>query len=90
MRGFTNLKEQRQLHYEPACQKDTKAGRFLSSRSAWDRASLGLGVVEMVISRQDPTELAHCAYKGRQISEFICNVKKMCLLSFSKNQGSRS
>ena len=44
----------------------TKAGRFLSSRSAWDRASLGPGVVEMVISRQDPTELAHCAYKGRQ------------------------
>jgi hypothetical protein len=27
-------KEQGQLHYETACQKDTKAGRFLSSRSA--------------------------------------------------------
>jgi hypothetical protein len=24
MRGFMNQKEERQLHYEPACQKDTK------------------------------------------------------------------
>ena len=24
IRSFTDLKEQRQLHYEPACQKDTK------------------------------------------------------------------
>jgi hypothetical protein len=31
-----NLKEQRQLHYKPICQKDTKAGRFLNSRSAND------------------------------------------------------
>jgi hypothetical protein len=35
---FTDLKEQRQLHYEPTCHKDTKtgrqkAGRFLNSRS---------------------------------------------------------
>ena len=28
MRGFTNLKEQRQLHYEPACQKDIKEGNL--------------------------------------------------------------
>ncbi|KRY64223.1 hypothetical protein T11_16662 [Trichinella zimbabwensis] len=26
MLSFTDLKEQRQLHYEPACQKDTKEG----------------------------------------------------------------
>ena len=26
IRSFTDLKEQRQLHYEPACQKDTKEG----------------------------------------------------------------
>jgi hypothetical protein len=24
IRGFMDLKEQRQLHYEPACQKDIK------------------------------------------------------------------
>jgi hypothetical protein len=36
VRNFIDLKEQRQLHYELACQKDTKAGRFLSSRSAWE------------------------------------------------------
>ena len=107
IRGFTDLKEQRQLYYEPACQKDakkddkeigqvvvitgqdptqpnlvfvlTKAGRFLSSGSAWDRASLGSGVVGVVISGQDPTQLVYCLYfdKGRQISEFICNVKNV-------------
>ena len=27
-RSFTNLKEQRQLHYEPACQKAMKTGRY--------------------------------------------------------------
>lgn len=36
-----------------------KAGRFLSSRSAWDTASLGPGVVEMVISGQGPTQLIY-------------------------------
>ena len=33
----------------------TKAGRFLSSRSAWGEVSLGLGVVEVVISGWNPT-----------------------------------
>jgi hypothetical protein len=54
-----NLKEQRQLHYEPACQKDRKTSRFLSSRSAWDRANLNLGM-GVVISEPDPTQLAYC------------------------------
>ena len=59
MRGFMDLKEQRQLHYEPACQKDTKAGRFLSSRLAWNRVNLGPGpdMVRMAIVGQDPTQL---------------------------------
>jgi hypothetical protein len=26
IRSFTDLKKQRQLHYEPACQKDAKEG----------------------------------------------------------------
>lgn len=26
MRGFINLKEQKQLHYETTCQNDTKEG----------------------------------------------------------------
>jgi hypothetical protein len=46
---------QRQLHFEPAFQKDTKPGRFLSSRSACGRVNLGSGVVGMVISGWDPT-----------------------------------
>jgi hypothetical protein len=37
IKSFTDLKEQRQLHCEPACQKDTKTSRFLSSR----KVSLG-------------------------------------------------
>ena len=57
-----------------------KADRFLSSKSAWDRANLGPGVVEMVISGQGPTEanLLSVLNKGRQISEFFCDV---CLLT---------
>ena len=39
----------------PACQKDTKAGRFLSLWSAGDTGSPDSGVVEMVISEWDPT-----------------------------------
>lgn len=27
IRSFTDLKESRQLYYEPACEKDTKEGR---------------------------------------------------------------
>ena len=50
MRGFLDLNEQRQLHYKPVCQKDTKAGRSLSSRSTWDKSNLGPGLVRMVIS----------------------------------------
>ena len=90
IRSFTDLREQRQLCYDPACQKDakegdkaiqgvviaeqdptqlsllfvlTKAGRFLSSRSAWDKANLGSGVVRVVISGQGPASyLIVCAY----------------------------
>ena len=38
----------------------TNASRFLSSRSALDRASLGPGVVGIVISGWDSTQLAYC------------------------------
>ena len=37
MKDFTDLKEYKQQQCETVCQKDTKAGRLLSSRSAWDR-----------------------------------------------------
>jgi hypothetical protein len=45
--SFTDLKEQRQQHCELACQKDTKTGSLLSSRSACDRGSLGPGPGEV-------------------------------------------
>ena len=38
-KGFMDLEKLGQLDYEPAYQKDTKAGRFLSSKSVWDRAN---------------------------------------------------
>ena len=45
-RASMNAKEQRKLYHKPGCQKDTNAGTFLSSKSAWDTASLGPGGVE--------------------------------------------
>jgi hypothetical protein len=42
------------------------AGRFLSSMSAWVRASLGPGGVEMVIVDPDPIQLAYCLCLKRQ------------------------
>lgn len=76
MRGFTNLKEHRQLHCDPTCQTDSKAGRYLSSRAAWDRARIGPGEIGMVFSGPDPTQLKLLSMlnEDRQISEFICNV----------------
>jgi hypothetical protein len=37
----------------------TKAGRFLSSRSAWDTVSLVPGLVGIEISVLDPAQLAY-------------------------------
>ena len=72
--------------YKPVCQTDTKVGRLLSSRSTRDRVNLGLGVLGMVISEADPTQLSFClAYMGRQIpvSQYsFAMFKKMYLLSF--------
>lgn len=41
IRSFTDLKEQRQLHYEPACQKDTKTGRYKGMQIPEFNVSLG-------------------------------------------------
>lgn len=55
-------KETGSLHYQPACQNDTKTGRykcrFLNSRSAWEKADLDPGVVRMAISGLGPTQLS--------------------------------
>lgn len=42
---------------EPAFQKNTKSGRFLSLSSAQNRANLGPGIMEMVVSGPYPTQL---------------------------------
>jgi hypothetical protein len=46
--NLTDLKEQRQLLYEPACQTDTKKG---------DKEIYG-----EVIARQDPTQISFCLF----------------------------
>jgi hypothetical protein len=53
-----------------------KSGRFLNSKSAWGRGSLGLApdFVGMVISGQDPTQLSQglCLTKaGRSLNSFV-------------------
>jgi hypothetical protein len=60
IRSFTDLKGQRQLHYESACQK--KAGGFLSSRLAWDRESLIVPAQDgrNGYYRTDPIQLSYC------------------------------
>jgi hypothetical protein len=85
IRSFLDLKEQRQLHHKTACQKNTKTGRdkcrFLSSGSTCNRACLGPGMVEMVISGWGPTQLAYhlCLTEaGRSLNSFAM-FKKMCL-----------
>jgi hypothetical protein len=67
IRSVTDLNEQRQLHCEPACEADSKASRFQSSRLVWVEASLVLGVIEMVIPEQNSTQIIYCLCLQRQI-----------------------
>ena len=53
IRSFIDLKEQRQLHYEPAYQKDTKEG---------DKKDLGIGDFK---ASSHPAKFIVYAYKGR-------------------------
>ena len=62
-------------------QADTNAGRFLSSRSAWDTMSPGPGVVEIVISGQGLTQLAYHLYlekADRSLNSFAMLRKNVC------------
>lgn len=56
-----------------ACQKDTKAGGLLNSRSAWDTARLGPGVVEQ--DRAPPSyqlsKLLCLREAGRSLNPFV-------------------
>ena len=70
-------------------QKDTKTGRFLSSRSAWDIARLGPGVAEMVISEQGPNRLSYDLFltkADKAPNSFTILRKKICLLSLKKSK----
>lgn len=96
VRSFSEPKEQRQLHSKPARQKDSKASRYRGRKIPEFKVSLGQGKFRSrsryggnsnFSVRFHPVKHIVCAYKGRQVSKFICNVKKKFSLSFSKNQG---
>ena len=81
------------MHYEPARQRDTKADRFPSLQSAWDefRSRPKCGRNGNFRAESYPNILLSMLYKGWQISELFCNVKKKCaccLFLRIKGQGS--
>jgi hypothetical protein len=66
-------------------QKDTKAGRFPSSISAWDRLSLGLFLVGMVMSGHNPCQLNLLfvlTNAGRSLSSFAMFLFVCCCFYF--------
>jgi hypothetical protein len=94
MKGFKSLKEYKQLYCEPACQKDTKTERYKGRQIPKFKVSLGQSEFRSrhgwnfnLRTGFHEAKFIVCAYKCRQIPEFICNAKKKCLLSVSKNQG---
>ena len=65
-------------------QADTKVGIFLSSRSAWERTSLGPGMLRFVISGWDPTQLnllSLLTKAGRPLNFFFAMLKKKNVLA---------
>jgi hypothetical protein len=62
----------------------SKADRFLSSQSAWERLWLGPSVIEMAISELGPTEVAYplsLTDTGRLLNSFAMLKENVCLLS---------
>jgi hypothetical protein len=90
IRSFTDVKEQRRLHCEPACQRDAKTGRYKCRQILEFKVSLGQSKFRSKSGgrwySQDKVPPSY-VYRGRQISEFFCNVNKrggkMDLLSLS-------
>jgi hypothetical protein len=86
MRDFENLEKQRQLHYEPACQKDTKSERYKGRQIPEFQISLGqrefrsrpmVGISWW--SSRSPTKLAYClclTKAGRSLNSFAMLKKK--------------
>jgi hypothetical protein len=71
MRGFMDLKEQRQLYSEPSCRKDTKTGSYKGRQISEFKVSLRQNEFRprcgrTVISNPDPTQLAYCLCLQKQ------------------------
>jgi hypothetical protein len=85
VRGFKDLKEKAQLHGAPAWQKDTKASRFLSSRSALGQSKFQFrhgGSSDLRAGSHPASLLSVLTKAGRSLNSFAV-LRKMCLLSFS-------
>jgi hypothetical protein len=88
IRSFTGLKEQRQLYYGPAHQKDTKTGRNICRQIPEFKVSLGHIESRPRCCRNGnfrtgshPASLPSLLNRGRQISEFFCKDKRQCVLA---------
>lgn len=71
---------------------DTKADRLLTSRTSviilgQNEFKCRQGLKANLRMEPHPAKLIGCAYKGRLISELVCNFKRMCLLPFPRSQG---
>jgi hypothetical protein len=63
-------------------QADTKVGRFLSSKLAWDTVSTYPGEIVMIIlGRVPPSYLSSVLNRCRQNFEFFGNVKRKYVFS---------
>ena len=78
MKGFVYLVKQRQLFYEPSCQKDEEEDRFLRSRSTCESQFKSRnGWNDNLRTRSHPAKLIEV---GRSL--FFCSAKNTDLLSF--------
>jgi hypothetical protein len=87
---FADLKEQRHLCGKPACNKDTNTGRYKCRKIPEFKINLGHRESRPRCGRNGnfrtgshTGSLLFMLNRGRQISEFFCNVKSKCALAFS-------
>lgn len=89
IRGFTDLKKQRQLHYESACQKDTKTGRYKCRQIPELKVNLGQREYRFQCGRngnfRTRFHLAslHCLTEAGRSLNSSAMLKRKCVLAVS-------
>jgi hypothetical protein len=85
VRSFTDLKQQGQLHYEPACQEDIKVGRYKGRQVPEFRVSLGHREFR---PRSRPRPRPKCGRNGNSRAGYHPAILlPVLVLAVSKNQG---